>query len=254
MANDWDRHFQKKDPYLLPFLDFMDEMRHRFFGSAMVPDILEIGAGQGGFAAKTGVTDVLDVSQSSLKLVKMQLPHLRTHHYEQLPLPFPDGRFQTIVCNDVLHHVKETIPLDAFYKEVFRVLKPDGVLLISDRSPAFINRVNGWINKTGRALYLALSPKRNTAGGPVELMMEPWDYEALFSCFTVVKQKKWRSVATFWSVGVGMFSSFILPQKLHASWFSFILRTSEALLPIFRSDLLLILVKKQEGEARLRRP
>ena len=56
------------------------------------------------------------------------------HDINTLPLPFPDGHFAEILCNDVLEHVAY-IPL---LKELHRLLRPNGEIHI--RVPHFTSR------------------------------------------------------------------------------------------------------------------
>jgi predicted SAM-dependent methyltransferase len=56
------------------------------------------------------------------------------HDIERLPLPFKDGEFDEILCNDVLEHV-EYIPV---LRDLHRILKPGGKLTI--RVPHFTSR------------------------------------------------------------------------------------------------------------------
>jgi SAM-dependent methyltransferase len=68
------------------------------------------------------------------------------HDLESLPLPFPDGAFDEILCQDVLEHV-EYIPI---LKELHRILKKGGALTI--RVPHFTSR-NNFVDPTHRKLF-----------------------------------------------------------------------------------------------------
>ncbi len=58
------------------------------------------------------------------------------HNIESLPLPFPDGKFEEVLCQDVLEHV-EYIPV---LREILRTMKKDGSLTI--RVPHFTSKHN----------------------------------------------------------------------------------------------------------------
>lgn len=44
-------------------------------------------------------------------------------------LPYPDGQFEMVVSNSVVHHLPDPVP---FFQEIKRVLKPNGAILIRD--------------------------------------------------------------------------------------------------------------------------
>ncbi len=44
-------------------------------------------------------------------------------------LPYRDGEFDTVFSNTILHHIPDPVP---YLREAYRVMKPDGVLLIRD--------------------------------------------------------------------------------------------------------------------------
>ena len=50
------------------------------------------------------------------------------HHYDGNTFPFADASFDTVLCNQVLEHVFNP---DEFLREIVRVLKPSGKLLLT---------------------------------------------------------------------------------------------------------------------------
>ena len=68
------------------------------------------------------------------------------HNVEKLPLPFGDGEFDEIRCDNILEHV-EYIPV---LKELYRILKPGGCLKI--RVPHFTSR-NNYVDPTHKKLF-----------------------------------------------------------------------------------------------------
>ena len=68
------------------------------------------------------------------------------HDIERLPLPFEDGEFDEIRCENVLEHVDYAPVL----KELYRILRPAGLLKI--RVPHFTSR-NNWVDPTHRKSF-----------------------------------------------------------------------------------------------------
>jgi SAM-dependent methyltransferase len=68
------------------------------------------------------------------------------HNLENLPLPFADGEFDEILCQDVLEHI-EYIPV---LRDLHRILKPGGELTV--RVPHFTSR-NNFVDPTHRKLF-----------------------------------------------------------------------------------------------------
>lgn len=68
------------------------------------------------------------------------------HDIEKTPLPFKDGEFDEIICQDVLEHV-EWIPV---LKDLHRILKQGGKLTI--RVPHFTSR-NNYSDPTHKKLF-----------------------------------------------------------------------------------------------------
>lgn len=44
-------------------------------------------------------------------------------------LPYPDGQFEMVISNSLVHHLPDPLP---FFLEIKRVLQPDGAILIRD--------------------------------------------------------------------------------------------------------------------------
>lgn len=97
--------------------------------------ILDAGCGTGGFFGlliKYGRVYGVDANGKAAAYArKRKIAEVAKAAIERLP--FPDGMFDLIICNDVLYHrlVDETAAL----KEFFRTLKPGGILLIKE--PAY---------------------------------------------------------------------------------------------------------------------
>lgn len=73
-----------------------------------------------------------DIHSDCINLDRAPLPGVDVvYDLARLPLPFPAGRFDRIVCQDVLEHV-DIVPM---MRELHRILSPGGVLEI--RVPHF---------------------------------------------------------------------------------------------------------------------
>ncbi len=68
------------------------------------------------------------------------------HNIEKLPLPFGDGEFDEIRCDNILEHV-DYIPV---LKDLYRILEPGGKLSI--RVPHFTSR-NNYVDPTHRRQF-----------------------------------------------------------------------------------------------------
>jgi SAM-dependent methyltransferase len=69
------------------------------------------------------------------------------HDLRSLPLPFPDGEFAEVVCQDVLEHLPD---YPALLGEIHRVMRPGGRLVV--RSPHFTSRA-AWLDPTHRTAF-----------------------------------------------------------------------------------------------------
>jgi SAM-dependent methyltransferase len=118
-------------------------------------DVLEVGCGEGGnimnvFARDTSKARVigLDASEQRVRFAKrVGVPAIFVCA-DALSLPFPDSRFDLILCRDVLHHVADR---SRVLSELRRVCRPGGTVWIVEP--------NGW-NPLMRLLAFARSHER----------------------------------------------------------------------------------------------
>jgi len=98
--------------------------------------VLEIGLGQGAdaeqIARRGGLYSGVDLTDEAVNRTKMrfELKALTSDRIEQasaLDLPFSAGAFDIVYSHGVLHHIPD---IAAAEKEIFRVLKPDGELVV----------------------------------------------------------------------------------------------------------------------------
>jgi SAM-dependent methyltransferase len=78
-------------------------------------ELLEVGVGMRKFPGAIGV-DIRGNSQADV-----------FHDLNTFPYPFPNDRFDSLLCRHVLEHLEET---DKVMEEFFRILKPGGEAII----------------------------------------------------------------------------------------------------------------------------
>jgi len=118
---------------------FQENVREVAFSKAyLTPDMIvaDIGAGTGfisqGLAEKVAKIHLLDASEEMLDVARQNLKeytHVEYHLAESLDLPLADQSMDVVFANMYLHHTAD--PLAAI-KEMVRLLKPGGRLVITD--------------------------------------------------------------------------------------------------------------------------
>lgn len=135
-------------------------------------DVLEVGAGRGGGASyitryyKPKSYTGMDISPSSINFCN--------NHYKDVEgltficgnaekLPFDDNSFDYVVNVESARCYNDQ---DAFFNEVFRVLKPDGKLLLADMIyPAEMDNFRRIIKKSGFNILQETNISRNVVAG-----------------------------------------------------------------------------------------
>lgn len=91
--------------------------------------ILDIGCANGRnlepFLLKNFTCYGIDLSKGLLRIAREHYPKAHFIYANAIKLPFPDNSFDYVVSFAVLHHLPPKYHAQAF-KEIFRVLKPDG--------------------------------------------------------------------------------------------------------------------------------
>jgi len=136
-TNFWKKYFEVYDSLnvLEPYQKLLGAFAEAL-GDVSGKKILDAGAGTGNLAAlleKRGAEVVgLDFSREGLEIFKKKLPNSQAiFHDLTKPLPFPDESFDAVISNNTIY----TLPLEtrpAVFKEFFRVLKPNGKIVVSN--------------------------------------------------------------------------------------------------------------------------
>ena len=133
----YDKMFERESSFWwhLGMKKFLKVMLDRYLPNLTNNLILDAGCGTGGFFDILNSYGQVHGVEANPKAVayaqKRKLAAVVCANIEKLP--FAGGRFDVVVCHDVLYHqlVDEQLAL----KEFYRVLRPGGILLIKE--PAF---------------------------------------------------------------------------------------------------------------------
>ncbi len=96
--------------------------------------VLDVGAGVGFFvecASRWGIRcSGIEGSQAGVEIARARVHDLDIRqHFLSEPFPFADASFQSVLMNQVIEHLEPPVALTAL-RESFRVLKPNGLLLV----------------------------------------------------------------------------------------------------------------------------
>lgn len=137
-------------------LDHVAEARERL---GHVPRVLDIGCGEGHFAAAllcAGAEVVaVDVAAEPLSRAHSQHPALDLRLVEpEAPLPFEDTSFDVVWAGETIEHVADTAQ---WLSELRRVLRSGGLLLISTPDHPPLSRL--WIGLSRAAFQAHFDPR-----------------------------------------------------------------------------------------------
>jgi ubiquinone/menaquinone biosynthesis C-methylase UbiE len=112
--------------------------------------ILEVGAGS------AGITEFLDhpvtgVDRDFDRTAERTNPLLERVQASADDMPFPDASFDAVISLEMLEHVAPELR-EASLREMLRVLRPGGRLVVSFPADATAARLDGWLNTRYRAM------------------------------------------------------------------------------------------------------
>ncbi|MBI2011689.1 class I SAM-dependent methyltransferase [Candidatus Daviesbacteria bacterium] len=109
---------------------------------------------------------VVDIDKETIKLCKKAGLHSLQRNLEK-PLPFKDNFFDLITANQIIEHL---VNVDLFIEEIYRVLKPNGYLLISTEN------LSSWHNifalLMGWQAFSQHISKKQGIGNPIRLQKD----------------------------------------------------------------------------------
>jgi len=73
----------------------------------------------------------VDVSEKLIKIAKERYPEAKFQTADALNLPFSDNCFDKVLCVAVLHHIPSAGLRNQFLNEAIRVLRPNGLLILT---------------------------------------------------------------------------------------------------------------------------
>ena len=100
-------------------------------------DVLEIGPGFGAttrvLVQRFGQLEVLELDARYCRRLRAELGDAVTvTQGDATRLPYPDGRFSSVLCFTMLHHIPSLEEQDRAFAEIARVLRPGGTFAGTD--------------------------------------------------------------------------------------------------------------------------
>jgi ubiquinone/menaquinone biosynthesis C-methylase UbiE len=100
-------------------------------------EVLEIGPGFGAttrlLVDRVSNLTVVEISERYCSLLRSELgDRVAVSQGDATALPYPEGRFSSVVCFTMLHHIDSAPLQDQAFAEVARVLTPGGVFAGTD--------------------------------------------------------------------------------------------------------------------------
>jgi SAM-dependent methyltransferase len=113
-----------------------DEVLPQVLAGIDTTDVLEIGPGYGAATGQLARTcrrlTAVEIDERLADRLTGLFPTVTVVVGDGTALPFPAGRFGTVLCFTMLHHVHSPTAQDALFAEARRVLAPGGVFAGAD--------------------------------------------------------------------------------------------------------------------------
>lgn len=101
--------------------------------------VLDLGCGTGALATRirsAGYQVIgVDRSKGMLGMLKRRAPSVNAVTACSMALPFADDRFDLVYCVAVMHHIAEAASVQQTLREMVRVTKRGGLILVWDHNP-----------------------------------------------------------------------------------------------------------------------
>jgi ubiquinone/menaquinone biosynthesis C-methylase UbiE len=128
-------------------------------GPAQIPVLLAQRSRAVRVVAVDAAAHMLRIAQRRVAAAGLQ-HRVRLERADAKRLPHPDGAFDGVFSNTILHHIPDPVP---FLREAHRVLRPGGTLLVRDLfrpateadAWALVDRHAAGANRTQRQLFFA---------------------------------------------------------------------------------------------------
>ena len=158
------------------FVRFIERMRVKAIFKAIDirrdDCIIEIGCGAGNVIEKASPCKLfgVDISSSVLRKARQRLNE-KVHLFQADAqyLPCKDKSFTYIICSEVLEHLLDP---SAAIKEMMRILKTQGAVVLSVPNESMINRIKGILIRSG--IFEWLFQRRGNYPEMSERMEDEW--------------------------------------------------------------------------------